>query len=269
MNILVPSKDYPIASDKRLLIPFSQSGHIGFLTKQGCEIVPARYDEYRGDCYSKTDLVAIGQHYIHYYGEEEKSKPYIYTHWGVINSDGQEIIPLSYKELYISDDGFRIVVKNENNKWGVIDPGEEMIVPFGKYSKIHSFLRGYARVIINHENGKSQYGLIDEMGNEVVPPIIDKIWSLNENYDSVVLEINGKRELLSYVVLDKISAEICTNGVAHTSYKDALEYVQGMQQQFGLIAEDIDLAEIYKQVDETVDREKNLKNDFIYSTCYK
>lgn len=79
-------------------------------------------------------------------------------------------------------------VQNNNYKWGVVDEGDNVIVPFGKYAWIDGFQNGLAKVIshsdtsspsqictLNIENGEVEeskhaaQGIINEQGEEVLP----------------------------------------------------------------------------------------------------
>lgn len=98
------------------------------------------------------------------------------------------------------------VVENDKYQHGVIDNTGEMIVPFGKYAWISGFDHGLARVkdifgdeSIDLETGKTEkakWGIINEMGEEVLPVEYDTIWNFfqkGRNNTKVVL--NGEEML--------------------------------------------------------------------------
>ena len=65
------------------------------------------------------------------------------------------------------------VVQNHNNEWGVLDGNDNVIVPFGKYAWIDGFDNGLSRV----RNMRFKWGIINELGEEVLPLEYEKIWN--------------------------------------------------------------------------------------------
>lgn len=100
--------------------------------------------------------------------------------YGARNQEGEIIIPPQYKEMYPFSCGLSLV-RNCKNQYAYINSANRQIIPFGKYDWCDpQFTCGFARV----KNAK--FGIIDTLGNVVVPLIYDKIWSLNEKYFSSI-----------------------------------------------------------------------------------
>lgn len=130
----------------------------------------------------------------------------------------------------------RIIVGKRKDGWALFDKDYKEIIPPGKYDWIDKFWKGFARVtvlpdisedeVINQldlyydETGKekpksypktlkecpldirkkyAKFGLINERGEEIIPPTYDKIWNFYEKqFDTIVLEDNGQTYLARF-----------------------------------------------------------------------
>jgi len=106
-----------------------------FVTLKG-EILPDRFDV------------------IHPFHERREEK-YIYTYrvqqghlYGLYNSNGERIIPVDYKRLFVPSEGLIAVLKGD--KWGFVNKRNDVVIPF-LYDKGRAFHGGRARVEINRE----------------------------------------------------------------------------------------------------------------------
>ncbi len=176
-NILVSCENYDISKDQRLLIPFEEtcSGLKGFINKNGEVVVKPKYHRICNDCYSESDLikVAILKPITISYGDGYRLDGY----YGIIDSSGREIIPTEYRsEIEISTDKSIFTLRKHDYSYSVVNIKGEEIIPSKKYAWIDGFDNGLARfnTIIND---KKKWGIINDLGEEVVPPIYDKIWN--------------------------------------------------------------------------------------------
>lgn len=78
------------------------------------------------------------------------------------------------------------VIENKDGKWGVMNNQGDEIVPFGKYDLIEPFFMGLARVKIGNvpvgisENfGKYRWGIINLSGEEVIPVEYTELWQFH------------------------------------------------------------------------------------------
>lgn len=74
------------------------------------------------------------------------------------------------------------VIQRSDYKWGVIDSDGNEIVPFGTYNWIDSFDQGLARVKIgksanNIKDSGNKWGIINTSGEVVLPVEYDNIWN--------------------------------------------------------------------------------------------
>lgn len=97
------------------------------------------------------------------------------------------------------------VIENDKFQYGVMNSSGKMVVPFGKYAWISGFDHGLARVkdifgeeSIDLETGKTErakWGIINEMGEVVLPVIYDTIWNfLQKGRSNTKVVLNGEEK---------------------------------------------------------------------------
>lgn len=146
--------------------------------------------------------------------------------FGCKNPNGEVVIQPQYMEMYPFSCGLSLV-RNTRYQYAYIDVTNRQVVPFGTYLWCDShFTCGFARVLGNitqkEKEGipvKNKWGIIDTLGNIVVPLKYDSIWRFEEQHlFSVKAFINDKEERLnlhelgSNVILDGLTY-ICTYSV--------------------------------------------------------
>lgn len=100
-------------------------------------------------------------------------------------------------EKYIEQQPFSCglsLVRNANYQYAYIDESGKVVIPFGLYSWCDpTFVCGFARVIVQRGADYKKWGIIDTLGNIVVPIKYDNIWGLRENHlDKIKAFINEK-----------------------------------------------------------------------------
>ena len=89
------------------------------------------------------------------------------------------------------------VVERSDGEFSVIDNNGTTIVPYGKYDWIDKYQFGFTRVKIGKEtngnkNANVKWGIIDELGKEVVPTVCDDIWNFHgTSWRSTILCIDN------------------------------------------------------------------------------
>lgn len=102
------------------------------------------------------------------------------SHYGVVNSEGNEVIPTKYSKIGSFNDGIAIV--DEPGKGlGYIDYTGKVVAPCQYQSAATYFCEGRAFVKIG-----DQYGVIDTEGKEVVKPKYDEIENFHEGRARVI-----------------------------------------------------------------------------------
>ena len=207
-KIISPASSYNFHDDKRLLIPFMEGRYIGFMNQDLDVVVsPAksRYTMYYGECYSDTEKIKVAVDYLYGFNRASGTvSSYLRTLYGLINSNGEEILKPEFFALVSAIGNSEIyTVQNRNFEYGVIDITGRVIIPFGKYDYIGGFDKGLARVKIGKQSSglvenNNRWGLIDIIGNEVLPIEYDAIWSFyGKKYNSIIVEIDGSRKSIS------------------------------------------------------------------------
>lgn len=185
-KIIVPETSYDKALDSRLLIPFVHFGLIGFYNNNGEIVVKPQYTQYDGECYNEDDFVKVARLMTFgFHRGDDRVATYHKHLWGLIDSKGKIILPLEYEELIPAIGNKCLFTSKKHGAYSVINIQGEEIVPNGKYQYIDGFDNGLARVNV-YGNGEGlekiikKWGLINEKGEEVLPPVYDNIWNFYE-----------------------------------------------------------------------------------------
>lgn len=180
-NILVPAKTYNLKEDLRLLVPFTYGRKIGFMNINNIAVTKAEYSAYYGDCYSEKDYIRVEKPCI------EKCD---YSHangilflQGIIDSKGNEVYPCNYLSILpsLNSEAKLFTLESRKKEFAVMDSEKRTIVPFGKYTWISGYNKGYARVKVGKqpnclEEPNAKWGIIDSTGKEVVALEYTYIW---------------------------------------------------------------------------------------------
>lgn len=144
-----------ICQEQTYLIPVvSKDWKVGFINADSCELaIEPLYDEIKGWFYSEQSQIAV-----------RKGK-----RWGVIDSDGQVVIPFNYTDIVLPIESSMFAVQkwmdNGKSAWGVIDAKEKPVVPFdSRYLSIEGYDHGVCRVHAKDEG----WAVFNEKGEEVV-----------------------------------------------------------------------------------------------------
>lgn len=129
--------------------------------------------------------------------------------FGVKDNNGLIIITPQYMEMQPFSCGLSLV-RNVQYQYAYINILNKEVVPFGKYSWCDpQFVCGFARVM------GSQWGIIDTLGNIVVPLKYDKIWAIKEEYIfSIKAFIGDKEEKLN---LHQLANKVIFDGLTYIS----------------------------------------------------
>ena len=198
-KILVNRLSYDIKNDLRYLLPFVQGSKIGFINKNAEIIIPASYQFVLDDFYNDKSLVRVGETYGIGF-ERKTSSPAVYLRkrYGLLKSNGDLLLPIEYENIAMPILSNRIVLRSYEQGYAVIDFNGNFIVPFGKYNYIDGYDTGVARVKLGKmtngiQDSGSQWGIIDENGNEILKPVYSNIWSFYNKALQYTRVESGKR----------------------------------------------------------------------------
>lgn len=179
VELIVPACSYNVSKDDRLLIPYMEKHHIGFVNKMAEPIVKPEYDIFKGNILKESDLMTVGKRYTYGYSRSNgEVQTYDNYKWGVIDSKGNIVIKCEYKWIFISDDNQLITLNTYKNSYFVVDRNNNVIVPPGEYGFIDGFTKGYSRIKKN-----DKWGIIDTKGNVALPPEYDEIWNFYNKHN--------------------------------------------------------------------------------------
>lgn len=134
--------------------------------------------------------------------------------FGTKNQRGEVIIPPQYMEMQPFNCGLSLV-RNHQYQYAYIDINNKQVIPFGKYSWCDpQFICGFSRVMEYHDfEEKNKWGIIDTLGNIVVPLKYDKIWTLKEEYlFSIKAFVDNKEERLN---LHQLGNKVIFDGLTY------------------------------------------------------
>ena len=172
------------------IILYKQDWHWGAYTLQGKIICEPIYDHI---VYVANNLIKVGmdgkdyKSYNDYYWEDGERydftnyNEYSIINWGLINNNGNEILPLEYRAIAdkVTDGLLEI---RSNKRIGYVDvTGQILLEP--TYKSVGEFVDGYAVVskvsYYYDENGRdregSVYGVINSQFKEIIPCVFDSI----------------------------------------------------------------------------------------------
>lgn len=145
--------------------------------------------------------------------------------FGLKDKNGKIIISPQYIEMYDFCCGLSLV-RNKQHEYAYIDIDNKQIVPFGKYSWLDSsFVCGFARVMsFDCLREKEKWGIIDTLGNIVVPMNYDKIWAIKEDYIFSVKAFAGEKE--EHLNLHEMQKRVILDGLKYISVYSVEEFKQ-------------------------------------------
>ena len=182
-SFIVPANKYDVRYDERLLIPIVVHHKVGFVNRWFGYVVAPKYDIYYGDIFSPEDFVKVGVRYSYGFQQDNgEIQTYDRYKWGLIDVKGEVILEPKYISVKVSDTKKLLIVHDRELGYSVIDRQGNTIVPYGTYDLIDAFTNGYARVKIGRRtngiiNSGNKWGIINEIGEVVLPLEYDDIWS--------------------------------------------------------------------------------------------
>lgn len=196
------------------MCPVIQNGKIGFINSFAEIAIPPKYDSFIGNFTSPESLIVVCKD----------------NEWGILNTDGLEMLMGEYRSISLVDTQYAIVMNSEYQK-GIIEILTKRItVPFGEYDNFDSYKNiliarkkllkglitstgkqitpiqykwisgveyGLLRIIIEEKTGDvviKRWGLIDIQGNEILPAIYDNISPIRSN-GNVVYAVKDNKSI--------------------------------------------------------------------------
>ena len=178
---------------------YKQYGLWGLADKDKQPLTEPRFNEVRG-FFGDYAVCSVFDYTVE--PQEDLSSSTRYSEvWGVINRKGEIVVPFKYSWMDRQQDGRYFV--RENDLAGVMEIDGTMIVE-PKYWDIEEFKNGYAIVAredfthdtANQQIAKLYYGLINEVGEEILPLEYDQMqWNMG------MLSAAKKSEVEQYSIM--------------------------------------------------------------------
>lgn len=170
----------------------------GFINIEGVEILPCKYDDV---AFVMGDLIEIDEQEIVY---DDSMDSFLHVKldnkFGVVNFDGEEIIPCKYDDLTLFTK-YSCLFKTElDGKYGLINFDGTEIIPC-KYSDLTQF----GDAIKSKSNNK--YGLITYEGTEIIPCKYDDFTIIEEYGFDVIKSKSDSRYGLIRIKSEQLYGE--------------------------------------------------------------
>lgn len=108
--------------------------------------------------------------------------------WGVLDYNGNEIVPFEYEKIMYTFDDDKFTVKQENEdgetRWGIINSENEKIVPL-RYGYPLKMTKNGMSGFANAYNGSIRCGFINDEGEEVIEPLYSDVFAFSMGLSSV------------------------------------------------------------------------------------
>lgn len=196
-------------------MPAIKADKSGIIDISGQEVIPLIYDpigeqdiNVYGNENDKSIEFSLRRHIEIFIGSYIAMIMRLKGKWGVIDSEGKEIIPFIYDQMDYYDK--KLLVK-ATNKMGVISVDGKQIIPLS-----------FDEIIINYEEGlllarkNNRWGLMDKNGKEIlsfefdsIEPVLGKIIASKDGKKGV---FNKKGKLLIPIEYDDIKAPDFVSG---------------------------------------------------------
>jgi WG containing repeat len=216
------------------LIEARKDEKVGAFNSEGIEVIPCKYDKIRK---ANTGLYWVEQKPFYFmidslgkkvcpkqvgkitsYSKSEFAKISVFNRENYINMEnyingnGDRLFSNCYKEMDRLLHGEYFIVKNsKNDKYGIIDITEKIIVPF-KYQHLYYYSEDL--IIVENEIGKR--GVIDISNKEILPISFSRI-DVKQDY---IIASPWNRQSTKTIVLDRSKKTfLIADTFKHVSYK--------------------------------------------------
>lgn len=205
MKIVVDSNYYNLQEDKRLLIPYMEKESrygvdlvkFGLLDKQSNIVQKAKYDFIIGDSIEPDDIIVFGvidniNHNLPY-----SVNAYVKCSYIAYNIRNGVLLE-GFNSFTLSTDK-KIITVHSKNSWGAIESSGKWIIPYGKYTWIDGFDKGFVRARIGNitsgqKENDAKWSLITDGGFTVYNDCNDikPFYGKEQDYVDIVRE-KGKQ----------------------------------------------------------------------------
>ena len=174
-TIHLQSRDIISFKTTQELIEISKNGKLGLMTNDCKIIIQPSFNAILSYNYDNRTLIFEVKHRENQMQRKE----------GVASFTGEILLEPKYDRILYYD-AILFVVKLKG-QYGVVDKNGRVIVEFGKFDYIDSFVDGLART-----KKDNCWGIIDAFGNIVVKNLFEDIWKLRKGYRTTRAVFKGE-----------------------------------------------------------------------------
>ncbi|MBQ3575300.1 MAG: WG repeat-containing protein, partial [Clostridia bacterium] len=221
----ISAKDRAVSDFSEGYVRVISGGLYGFADTNGTIVVPCKYtsaEDFKNGCANVTgdnkDGVLILresgeiEEYFGYDGAQHIGEGIIEVrdnsgNYGMVNKDGETVLPVDYDSTWFFENGYCRVEKNE--KFGMVNSAGDLVISC-KYKSLSVSGEGYFAA-----RKDKKLGLIDAGGNALIPFEYEAIGTLSE--DLVPARKDGKYGYLN----------LQNEWVIPNEYEDARQFVNG------------------------------------------
>ena len=220
MKIIVDAKDYNLQNDRRLLIPYMEETSrygidlikTGLLDNNGNVVIKATYDFVFGDSIEPDDIIVMGV----ITGINDKNpysvNPYVRCSFSAYNASMGMILE-GFNSFSLSTNK-KVITVHSRDSWGAMDCFGNWVIPYGKYTWIDGFDKGFVRARIGSiTNGQKEndakWSLISDGGLVVYSDCYDikPFYGKNQDYAEILMKKEGTWEKVYFKkVLDFLNS---------------------------------------------------------------
>lgn len=205
MKIIIDIKEVNLSQDPRLLIPYMEEKKrfgtdvmmTGLLDKKGEIVLEAAYDYIFGESIEQDDIIILGR----ITGINDKmpysfDHPFVRCNFTAFNAN-KGIIHEGFDMFTLSTDK-KIITVHSKDSWGAINSSGNWVIPYGKYTWIDGYDKGFVRARIGTiTNGQiendAKWSLITDGGFTVYSDCYDILpfYKRGNDYTEILKERNG------------------------------------------------------------------------------
>lgn len=221
-NVPESSREPHLCDEDCLLIPVKHLGSIsrlnnsrlnafvrldrwGVVNNNGDIIIRPRFDGITIKRTGASCMIIVAQVKPHAFERKSAAPAVTWKYlYGLYDAKGKELFPIEYNSILVSDNLEYITLKNDTYAYGVFRPDGSEVIPFGKYSYVDGFWKGFARVKSN-----DLWGIVDETGNIVLPIEYTAIWNFyGKDYTTIFVE---KDDIKQHVCFSELRSKSFNN----------------------------------------------------------
>lgn len=160
-----------------------------FHVNESTKIIDRYGKKVDNDKYVKIERIRSSENYIY------SSKTVSGIRYGIMRKDLSQLTPPIYKNVFPLTKRKGYSVSNLSGKWALLNESGVRITKFEYERDAFRYYEKGTYTIYNREGGPFRQGMIDTLGNEVIPMIYDQVKAFKNGL--AVVSLNGKEGIVN------------------------------------------------------------------------